>query len=117
MSVVLHPRFANQPRKLRVWIGVAGGAAAPQLAWQVNGAARTPTPIRAIASARPGTMLHGNPNRVFAGLYEFDADGPGPKTHRVSVQAGAETASTEIRTFADELPVSLDQWFNVLLVS
>lgn len=115
MNVVLHPRFADQPGKLRVWIGVTGGSAPPALAWQLNGAPVDPRPIRGLASARTPAMLHGNPRRAFAGLYEFDAGGPA--THRVSVRAGALSASATVRQFSDTLPVSLDQWFNVLCVS
>ena len=115
MSVVLHPRFADQPGKLRVWIGVTGRTTAPALAWRLNGKPAQPKPIRTIASVRTAGMLQGNPNRAFAGLYEFDAGGPA--THRISVQVDAQSASTVVRKFADTLPVSLDQWFNVLLVS
>ena len=120
MDIVLYPRAAPSDR-LRIWLGIFQGTAAPALTWSINEAPVVPVTLRQLASVRPDTMLPAGVQpetvaRVFTGVYEFP--GLTPDTfYAITAEAGASRATLETRTLPAAVPTALDSWFNVLLVS
>jgi hypothetical protein len=115
-KIVLYPRAAPGDR-LKVWLGVFQVTAAPGLSWSLDGAPAQPTALRALSSVRSDDMLPAaNVPRAFTGVYEFS--GLQPDTlHKVSVRAGGDNATLEVRTLPDAVTSELDRSFNVLLAS
>jgi hypothetical protein len=116
VDLVLYQRAAPSDR-LRVWVGAFGELQAPNLAWQLDGAARAPQALRPISSVRSDDMLPpaGVP-RAFTCVYEFDGLQPDTR-HTITIETGGGRKDWSLRTLPATIPAVLDQWFNVLLVS
>ncbi|MEX2208098.1 MAG: hypothetical protein WEF50_17870 [Myxococcota bacterium] len=97
MPVRLYPRVAQDPAKIRLWLGVLSDqSVAPTLSWSTPGASGSPQAVRALTAVRPG-------GRVFTG--EFEVTGVNPAhIHRISVTAGDETAVLHTRTTPARVP-------------
>lgn len=139
MSVLLYPRAVShaahedQPTSLRVWTGVFDHTSAPTLTWFLEGEEITgpePVALRPLQSVRSDDMrpsadtLAGKDwRRAFTGVYEFTKLKSGallePDTpYTIKVKANGEKAVELItRTLPAAVPATLDEWFNVLLVS
>ena len=104
---------------MRVWLGVFDQTRAPALRWRFDGEAREPEVIRALSSVRRDTQLASvEAARAFSGVFEFEVEAAErPAPHRIEVGIEGETAVLDARAIPCDIPTSLDDQLNVLLVS
>lgn len=114
MALIVYP-VAASPGSVRVWVGVKGQNAPPNIRFEFDGVPRVPTSIRAMAPIRDATLV-ANPGmrRVFSGLYEFGGVGATEATHRVRVTTGAASKVQSVWSIPDAIP---DNGLNVFLTS
>ncbi len=115
MNLVLHPRF-TQSGSLRLWLGVFGQTTSPTVQWLLDGKPRQPKVVNSLKSVRDQSLLRGNSERTFSGVYEFTGLRPNT-SYTVEARTDGGTASISARTLPAEIPRETDRWMNVLLVS
>jgi len=116
LAIVPHVPSPSGSRKLHLWVGVADSPAMPALSWKLDGVAKTPTEVRALAPVLSGEFTGPGAKTVLSGFYEFSDLEP-DSIYEIELAAGTDRIVRSFRTLPASVPFGTQEQFNVLLVS